>query len=480
MHKRMLMLSIIVSMLCISQFGFAQITSSSGLDKFLTLSEKLLYSLEEKQQHYSSKLNKQTDRYFNKLIRQENRIKRRLIKKDSVLANELALGNDSLYAHFRAAVANDSNNREIIPKWYSGSIDSMTMALKFMNQQGIMQLPLNKYNNLFYQYGNLNSQLTKAEYLKNQVNNRKAFLREKLMNLGLGKEFTRYQKKVFYYQNQLNEYKKAIENPSIIERKTLEILSEVPAFRKYFDKFSELGTMFRLPGQMEDLDPAATIGGLQTRESVEALLNTRFGSSSNAQHTVTNGLEQGREQLKLLKSKLSNTLNSSEVVDMPGFKPNHQKTKSFLKRLEVGTNFQSTRANNYYPVTTDFGLGVSYKFNNYLNAGIGSSYKIGWGESIRKIRITSEGISFRTFIEAKAIGGFWLAGGAEWNFRNRFDDLMILKTINQWQQSALLGIEKKYRIGKRISTASLLYNFLWNQQMPQEQPIIFRVGYQLK
>jgi hypothetical protein len=80
----------------------------------------------------------------------------------------------------------------------------------------------------------------------------------------------------------------------------------------------------------------------------------------------------------------------------------------------------------------------------------------------------------------KLKGSFWISGGGEWNYRSRFENLSILKTVSQWQQSALLGIQKRYRLSKARGTASLLYDFLSQQQMPKTQPIIFRFGYQFK
>jgi hypothetical protein len=49
---------------------------------------------------------------------------------------------------------------------------------------------------------------------------------------------------------------------------------------------------------------------------------------------------------------------------MPEFKPNTQKTKSFLKRLEYGANFQTQKATNFFPAVSDLGLSLGYKFSD--------------------------------------------------------------------------------------------------------------------
>ena len=86
----------------------------------------------------------------------------------------------------------------------------------------------------------------------------------------------------------------------------------------------------------------------------------------------------------------------------------------------------------------------------------------------------------RSFVDIKIQKSWWITGGGEWNYRQKFDNLSILKTVNQWQQSALLGIQKKQKLGKYSTTASVLYDALWNQHVPQSQPILFRVGYNFK
>ena len=50
-------------------------------------------------------------------------------------------------------------------------------------------------------------------------------------------------------------------------------------------------------------------------------------------------------------------------ADMQNFKPNTQKSKSFLKRLEFGMNIQSVKSNLMLPTTSDIALTIGYKLN---------------------------------------------------------------------------------------------------------------------
>ncbi|HYC29754.1 MAG TPA: hypothetical protein VEB42_13070, partial [Chitinophagaceae bacterium] len=72
---------------------------------------------------------------------------------------------------------------------------------------------------------------------------------------------------------------------------------------------------------------------------------------------------------------------------------------------------------------------------------------------------------------------FYASGGYEQNYRAAFRSIDQLRQ-NAWQQSALLGISKKYRISKKFKgNMQLLYDFLHAQQVPRAQPVVFRMGY---
>ena len=77
------------------------------------------------------------------------------------------------------------------------------------------------------------------------------------------------------------------------------------------------------------------------------------------------------------------------------FSQTQQKTKSFFKRLEFGSNFQSQKSTYFFPATTDIGLSVGYKLNDKSILGIGASYKVGLGKGWNDIHISHQGIGLR-------------------------------------------------------------------------------------
>lgn len=91
------------------------------------------------------------------------------------------------------------------------------------------------------------------------------------------------------------------------------------------------------------------------------------------------------------------------------------------------------------------------------------------------------GIGIRSFVEYKIKGNFFASGGFEMNFNNLIKKVDVLKTISSWQKSGLIGITKKYKVGKLLKgNAQFLWDFLSYQQIPHTQPFLFRIGYSIK
>ena len=112
------------------------------------------------------------------------------------------------------------------------------------------------------------------------------------------------------------------------------------------------------------------------------------------QQYLQQNLQAAQAQLNTLKDKLNKLGGSgSSDMDMPDFKPNTQRTKTFWQRLEYGTNFQTAK-NNFFPITTDMGLSVGYKLTDkkHMVWCCFTSYKMGWGQDIKHIAITHQGM----------------------------------------------------------------------------------------
>jgi hypothetical protein len=79
----------------------------------------------------------------------------------------------------------------------------------------------------------LKSQLQKAEALKRFLIARKNEWKTQLEKFGLAKNFKKLSKTVYYYQQQLAEYKNILNDPRKIERKALELLSKTKPWKDF-------------------------------------------------------------------------------------------------------------------------------------------------------------------------------------------------------------------------------------------------------
>jgi hypothetical protein len=174
---------------------------------------------------------------------------------------------------------------------------------------------------------------------------------------------------------------------------------------------------------------------------------------------------------------------SSDDIMPEGFKPNDQKTKSFLQRLEYGTTIQTQKATSFFPTTSDIGLSVGYKLNDKSIIGIGATYKMGWGRGWNAIKFTSEGMGLRSYIDWKLKGSLWISGGYEMNYKTAFSGFDQLRDMSGWQRSGLIGISKNVPVKSKFfkkTKLQLLWDFLSYEQRPRTQAVVFRIGYNFK
>ncbi|MBK9381707.1 MAG: hypothetical protein IPN39_10295 [Chitinophagaceae bacterium] len=204
----------------------------------------------------------------------------------------------------------------------------------------------------------LKGQLQKAEDIKQFLKERKQYLKEQLSKFGFTKELKKINKQVYYYAQQLNEYKEILKYPKKTEKKVLELLAKTKLFRDFMRKNSMLASLFRMPGDPNDPAYVASLAGLQTRAQVNSLIQTQIAAGGpNAQAQFQQNLQAAQSQLNELKDKILKAGGGSSNAEMPeGFKPNNQKTKSFLKRIELGTNIQSQKSTGFLPLTSDIGV----------------------------------------------------------------------------------------------------------------------------
>lgn len=484
MINRLLSVTILISFNCLSVCS-----QQSRIDSLFTKidPQKWSASIEKKASKLQDKIITKSQNTLSKLQKQEEKIYRRMLAtKDSLQAKIVLAGIKNKYQSLQDKIKNPAIAKRAKP--YISKLDSLTTSLKFLDQNGVG----GKVKDALAKTESLQNKFQQADEIKKFIRERRQQLKDELERVGLVKELKKFNKEAYYYSEQIKEYKAILKDSKKAERKALELLSKTKLFKDFMRKNSMLASLFRLPGDPNDPLQQANLAGLQTRAQVNNLIQQQIASGGpNAMQQFRDNMQSTQSQINQLKNKVNQFGNGSSDDIMPeGFKKNDQKVKNFWKRIELCTNFQSQRATNLFPVTSDIGLSLGYKLNDKSIVGFGGSYKLGWGRGWNHMNITSEGIGLRSFIDWKLKESLWITGGYETNYKAAFDNFYQLKNLNAWQQSGLLGLSKVISLHSpkggaggglfKKTKLQILWDFLSYHQLPRTQPFLFRIGYTIK
>lgn len=215
-----------------------------------------------------------------------------------------------------------------------------------------------KADNALGNIGDLENEFRKAEIIKQFIAERRDLLQRQLGQYGFTRELRNLNKDIYYCSQVVTEYKALLEQPEKLERKAIDLLAKTKVFQDFLKKHSLLASLFALPEDPSGIAYQANLAGLQTRTQVNQLVQQQFtGVVGNPSSMMQQHIQKAQQHLQELKDKMNQAVSGGSGGDMPegmrNFKPNNQKTKSFLKRLELGTNIQNTKTNSFFPSTTD-------------------------------------------------------------------------------------------------------------------------------
>ena len=481
-------ISFLLALLCLHLQGISQ--DAAAPEKITAFPERFISRIKSKSAALEAKLDRQTEKYLQRLLQKEKKLQRKLARTDAAAAAELFGNAEAEYAaigdKMKATTASEnSRNGQYLPY-----VDSLKASLSFLQQhnhlldkgEGISGANLQQS---LAQVKNLQAKLGTSEEVKAFIRQRKEQIKQTLSKYtqlpkGLRKTYTDFNKDLYYYSQQVKEYKDLLNDPDKLTRKALGLLTQLDVFKDFMQQHSELAGLFGMPA---NYGTPQALTGLQTRNQVQQLIQSQLAASGpNAQQALQQNLQNAQAQLSQLKDKINKLGGGDSDLDLPDFKPNNQKTKSFLQRLEFGTNLQSTRSNYFFPTTTDLGLSIGYKLSDNSVIGIGGSYKVGWGKDIRNIVITSEGAGIRSFLDVRLKKSFFITGGYEQNYQ----PLTLTSPGGGglegavWTSSGLIGLSKVVSLKTKFfkkTKVQLLWDFLSYEQVPQTQAVKFRVGY---
>jgi hypothetical protein len=470
-------------------FSFACKAQDQGgvTDKILNFPTKIFSRIQGKTASLDQQLTNQTEKYLQRMARREARLQKRLYKVDSTAAKRLFEGSAQKYAALEQKMRSDTGSHRAIPLSgeYQPYTDSLKGSLSFLQQNP--QLTSGSQSRA------LQSSITQLQQLQAKMGDAgeaQAFIQQRKQVIGsyisqhanlqnlLGPEYQQINQYSYYYSQQVRAYKEMLNDPDQLEKKALSLLDQLPAFQSFMKNNSQLAGLFNLPS---NYGTPAGLAGLQTRDQVSQVIQNQLASGGpGAPAALTSNLQAAGEGLDSYKQKLSQLGGGSGDIDMPDFKPNNQKTKTFWKRLQYGTNLQTTRTNYYWPTMTTIDLTVGYKLSDKSTIGVGASYQIGWGTGISHIALSGQGAGLRSFIDIKIKGTWSATGGLEYNYTTPINSLQQISNLGDWTQSGLIGVSKTVAVKNRFfkqTKLQLLWDFLSYQQIPKTEPILFRVGY---
>jgi len=458
----------------------AQSSNLQKGDSVLQIPAPYLDKVSSKANQLEQKIDDKTDKVLLQMMKQEEKMKKKLAKIDPAKANEVFGNIEEKYNNFKERLKDKVSDKQYIP-----SLDSLSTALKFLQQnpQLVSQMKdgEQKIKDVLRKVNGLEDKFQQAEEIKKFLRERKQILKDRLSELGFARQLKKINKQVYYYSQQVNEYKEILKDKTKIEKKALELLSKAKPFRDFMRRNSELASLFHIPVDVSDPSAMTILTGLQTRVQVNNLIQQQIGTGGpDVRRQLGQNMQAAHIEFDQFKNKISQWGRNGDLEMPEGFTPNSQKTKSFRKRLEYGTNFQSQRATNLFPTTIDIGLSVGYKLNDKSIIGIGASYKVGLGSGWNHIRVTHQGVGLRSFVDWKIKGSFWFTGGYEQNYKSTFKEFAELKNENAWQVSGLLGLSKVISLKTKLfkkTKIQLLWDFLSYKQKPITQPVLFRIGY---
>lgn len=446
---------------------------------------KYFGSVQKKADEFNAKVEKHVRKSLNKLLKQERKMQRHIMKTDSFLARTLfTYSIDSLTA-FRSLLQQKRGFVNKIPGGkYFARLDTLAQSLSFLAKHESFteygKELQKKWGSAMDGIKDMESNLDHIRHLQDFLSARKETLKSKLKDYPqLLRGIKNMSKEAYYLGERVNELRTVFNDPSKIESAVISVLREMPAFKEFMRQHAQLAGLFPMSNIAGGGSQAGmpVVNGIPSRAAVQqAIQASAPGMGANLNSFIEQRTGQAQSALQQFKNEL-NEAGGMGDKEMPDFKPNSQRVKSFKKRLEYGFDFQFTRSNYMLPSTGDVSLLLGYKLNDKSSVGVAGVYKFGMGHGWNDIRFSNIGVGLRSYMNWKIKGSFYVQGGGEWNYNAGFRSIEQLRNSRLWQESVVAGIVKKYRVSKKMKgNVQVLFDFLHKQHIPNTQPILFRFG----
>jgi hypothetical protein len=228
------------ALICLIHCSFGQRDSTAMM--MANFPNRIFVRLNTKASGLDDALTKQTQKYLQRLARKEKKIQNRLYKLDSNAAKNLFNGTQEKCAALEnSMVAGASTNGAPLTGEYVPYVDSIKSSLSFaqtnpeiLNASPKVQAEVAAS---LAQFNNLQNNFSNADQVKAYIQQRKQAFKDQLQqymqNTALKKDLDLYNQQVYYYSQQVIEYKEALNDPDKMLEKALVILNKIPAFTHF-------------------------------------------------------------------------------------------------------------------------------------------------------------------------------------------------------------------------------------------------------
>lgn len=481
MHK----LSLLLLALLVQYFtSWAQRTDpAEKADKDLGIEAKPVRNIEEKYARITKLIEQQNIALLQRMQRQEELLAQKIGKKDSAKANAIFSGSAAIYQSLlksqQSPVPGGTVLRQYIP-----SVDSIQSIFNYLSSRvtsgGAQADAINSMNG---QLAIMAGRLQQSNDISEFIGNREQLLKQQLGQYGADKYLLGLNKTVYYYQQQLQGYKSILRDRTKLEQFIIDKVGVLPGFKRFWESNSFLAKLF--PVGSPTTSAGNIVAGLPLRQRFQNLLPSGLATTDNnadPSQLLQQKAGEAQQDIGAIQTKLSQfagPCNAGSSAAIPDFVPDQQHNKPLKDRIFFAYNFQQEAATNLLPAIADLGLTVGVKISDKLVTGAGVAYKLGTGRGLEHIAFSSQGAALRSFVDTRIKGSWWLTGGFEYNYLRQFDKISALSKPDAWQKSALAGISKKYKIGRKEANIQCLYDFLATRNKSITQPLQWRIGYSL-
>ncbi|NER83512.1 MAG: hypothetical protein F6K42_28960, partial [Leptolyngbya sp. SIO1D8] len=308
----------------------------------------------------------------------------------------------------------------------------------------------------------LSSLKTGSEALKSSFNERLQQLDQ-----NLNPDFlSRHQQQLQQYTGRIKTYQDQVNNvPETLEQKARG-MEEVKAFERQKTAFSPYQEQMEQLGKEE-----------YAKEQVVQKAKTMAKDHFAGQQEKLLAAQSRLTKLKKKMGKFSGGGLNGEKTK----KENAMKGKTLGERLVFGGNFQLHPGEE---VSLDISPALAYRWTKMFRLGLGGTYRTTFDEKERFfLSDENEVFGYRGFAEHEVYKGFFahmeyerLKSGNGSAQNGAVGDA----NGDTWQNSALGGLGKRYKIRNKIKgNVTLLYNFLYDEHSLYNKPWNLRFGFEL-